>query len=330
MRTWAILGGGGWAGSLISGFLLTAASDVRVVGVGRNPERSAPFALHRGVDDLRYEYHQVHLAYEPERLVSLLEAKQPEVIVNLAAQGEEAASWSNSWRYYETNVVALARVVEPLLGATWLRKWVQIGTASVYGAGREAATEDFPLRPATPYAVSKAAADFYLLAVGTVRRFPVNVIRPANLYGPGQQLHRIIPKTTLCALLGRTLPLQGGGSARKFFLHAEDLARAIRAVAERAEPGRVYNVGPREAVTIRTLVETICQKVGEPFEQVVQLAPDRGGQDTQVTLDSSRIAAELGLKQSVDLDKGLDDTIAWVRLHLDVLKTMPTEFTFRA
>ena len=330
MKTYVILGGGGWLGVQVSRYLLASLPSIRVVGVGRNPERPAPFALQRGIDDSRYEYHQVHLAHEPERVLALLEAKRPEIIVNLAAQGEEAASWSNSWRYYEVNTSALARIVEPLLAVEWLRKWVQIGTASVYGAGREPATEEFPLRPATPYAVSKAAADYHLLAVGAVRGFPVNIIRPANLYGPGQQLHRIIPKTTLCALLGRPLPLQGGGMARKFFLHAEDLARAIETVAERAEPGRIYNVGPREPVTIRALVETICQKVGEPFEQVVQLAPDRGGQDTQVTLDSSRIAAELGLRQTVDLDKGLDDTLAWVRQHLDVLKTMPTEFIFRA
>ena len=330
MKTYVILGGGGWLGVQVSRYLLASDPLVRVVGVGRNPERPAPFALHRGLDDSRFEYHQIHLVDEAGRLLSLLESIRPEIIVNLAAQAEEAASWTNSWRYFEVNTSALARVVEPLVGASWLRNWVQIGSASVYGAGSEAATESLPLRPATPYAVSKAAADLYLLSVAAVRGFPVNIIRPANLYGPGQQLHRIIPKTTLCALLGRPLPLQGGGLARKFFLHAEDLSRAIHLAAGSAEAGRIYNLGPPAAVTIRSLVERICVKVGKPFEQVVQMAPDRGGQDTQVSLNSSRIAADLGWSQTVDLDKGLDDTIAWMKQHLDVLKPMSTDFTFRA
>lgn len=330
MKPYVILGGGGWLGVQISRHLLSASPLIRIVGLGRSPERVAPFALHRGIDDSRYEYHQVHLVEEPERARQLLESLQPEVIVNLAAQAEETASWTRSWQYFESNTTALARLVEAFIGVPWLRRWVQIGSASVYGAGGDAATEDCPLRPGTPYAVSKAAADSYLLSVGTARGFPVNILRPANLYGPGQQLHRIIPKTALCALTGRPLPLQGGGVARKFVLHAEDLGRAIQVVAEKGRPGRVYNVGPRDAVTIRTLVETICRKVGEPFERVVQLAPDRGNRDTQVMLDSSRITADLGWEQVVNLDKGLDDTIAWMKQHVDVLRNMPTDFTFRA
>lgn len=330
MATCMILGGGGWLGVQMARHLLACVPEVQVIGVGRNPERPAPFALHRNIDDARYEYHQIHLAYEPDRILALFEAKRPSVIVNIAAQGEEAASWTNAWRYFETNTVALARIVEPLVGSPWLGKWVQVGTSSVYGTGCEAATEESPFRPVTPYAVSKAAADFYLLSVSRVHRFPVNIIRPSNIYGLGQQLHRIIPKTILCALLGRPLQLQGGGAARKFYLHAEDLARAVYLVAEQAPAGKVYNVGPKESTTIRTLVDMICRKVGVPFEQVVQLAPDRGGQDTQASQDSSLIATELGWAPAVDLDKGLDDTIAWIKQHRDALKALPMEFTFRA
>jgi dTDP-glucose 4,6-dehydratase len=330
VRTWLILGGGGWLGVQVSRYLLARVPDILVVGVGRNQERPAPFALHRGIDDARYEYHQIHLAYEPERILSLMQNRRPEIVINLAAQGEEAASWTNAWRYLETNVVALAKVVEPLVGASWLRRWVQISTASVYGPGSEPAREDFPLRPSTPYAVSKAAADGYLSAIGAVQSFPVNIVRPANVYGPGQQLHRIVSKAALCALTGRALPLHGGGAARKFFLYAEDMARALHTIAEKAAPGAIYNVGPREGTSIRSLVETICRKVGVRFEDVVQLAPGRGGQDTQATLDSSRLTAELGWVPMVDLDKGLDETIAWMKQHLDVLKVLPAEFTFRA
>jgi len=259
----------------------------------------------------------------------LVAARQPEVIINFAAQGEEGASWTDSWRYFDTNAVTLAKVVEPLIGVAWLRKWVQIGTSAVYGSFAGTVTEEHPLRPSTPYAASKAAADFYLASVSRVRNFPVNILRPSNLYGPGQQLHRIIPKTILCALLGRKLALHGGGMSRKSYLYAEDLSRAARLAAEHGPSRAVYNVGPKDATSIRALVERVCEKVGVPLEQVTQVSAGRMGEESPCVLDSSLITSELGWSQQVDLDEGLDRTIDWVKQHLDFLKNQPTEFVLQ-
>src|SRR5262249_6029826 len=157
--------------------------EAYVICVGRNSEKPPAFSLHRGIDDSRYEYHQIHVAYEPERLMDLFDSKRPEIIVNIAAQGEGAASWKHSWRFFETNAVALARMVEPLIGAApWLRKWVQVGSSEVYGSVTVPATEESPLRASSPYSASKAAADLYLLAVCRTRNFPMNIIRPSNAY----------------------------------------------------------------------------------------------------------------------------------------------------
>lgn len=325
-----ILGGNGVFGVQMTRYLLLHVPEAYVICVGRNPEKPPAFSLHRGIDDSRYEYHQIHIVYEPERLMDLLDAKRPGVIVNIAAQGEGAASWRYSWRYFETNAVALARIVEPLIGVPWLEKWIQMGSSEVYGSVMKPATEDSPIRSSSPYSASKAAADLYLLSVSRSRNFPMNILRPSNAYGPGQQLHRIIPKTIMCALLGQKLPLQGGGEARKSYIHTDDLSRAIYLIAEKAVSGTVYNVGPKQSIPIRILVEMVCQKVGVPFSDVVQIAPDRIGQDAQYLLDSSRIASDLGWQPVIDLDQGLDDVIAWAKRYLDFLKSQPTGYVFRA
>ncbi|MBI2364765.1 MAG: NAD-dependent epimerase/dehydratase family protein, partial [Deltaproteobacteria bacterium] len=109
-------------------YLLLHVPEAYVICVWRNSEKPAAFSLHRGIDDSRYEYHQIHVAYEPERLMELLDSKRPDIIINIAAQGEGAASWKYSWRFFETNAVALAKIVEPLIGVPWLRKWVQMGS----------------------------------------------------------------------------------------------------------------------------------------------------------------------------------------------------------
>jgi dTDP-glucose 4,6-dehydratase len=250
--------------------------------------------------------------------------------VNVAAQSEEAASWTHSWRFFETNTLALAKLVEPLIGRQWLSKWIQVGTAGVYGHLPGSATEDQPLHPATPYAVSKAAADWYLLSVSRVRGFPVNILRPSNLYGPGQHTHKIIPKAILCALLGKTLALHGGGLANKSYVYVEDFARAISLAAEKGPPGKAYNCGSSDSVTVRDVVQLICDKVGASFKELVQLAPARMGPDSASSVDSALIAADLGWSPQIPLEKGLDETIAWAKQHLDILKTQPTEFIFQA
>lgn len=329
MKVWAVLGGGGWVGSHLLRHLLLHEPEVRIVVVGRSPERAPALLLHRGIDDARYEYHQIHLVSETDRLLSMLDDIRPEVIVNLAAQGEEAASWAQAWRYFETNTVALARIVEAIAEAGWLRRWVQIGSASVYGSGKDASSEGARLAPATPYAVSKAAADLYLQAVQAVKSFPATILRPPGLYGPGQQVYRVIPRAILCALLGRRLPLHGGGEAKKFYLHVEDLCRVIHRAGETGQPGRVYNVGPTEGVSIRAVVDMIGHKTGVRFDELVDLAPSRGKQDTQASLDSARARLELGWEPTISLSRGLDDMIAWMRPRLDRLQREPSEFIFQ-
>src|SRR6202023_2927538 len=101
---------------------------------------------------------------------------------------------------------------------------------------------------------SKAAGDLHLLSIAKTLNFPMNIIRPSNGYAPGQQLYRILPRAVVCGLSGRKLPLHGGGASRKSYLHARDLAKAIHLVAQNAELGKVYNVGPKEPISIRSLV----------------------------------------------------------------------------
>ena len=330
MKTYVILGGGGFVGVRLAQYLMDNFPDVRVVAIGRNPERPEAFAVPPRLRYGRYEYRQLHLVSQTDQVLALLESERPSVIVNVAAQSEEAASWTRSWRFFETNTLALAKLVEPLIGRPWLSKWIQVGTAGVYGHPPGSVTEDRPLHPSTPYAVAKAAADWYLLSVSQVQRFPVNILRPSNLYGPGQHLHKIIPKAILCALLGRTLALHGGGLASKSYLYVEDFARAISLVAEKGPPGKAYNCGSSDRVTVRDVVQLIFDKIGASFKELVQVAPGRMGPDSASSVDSSLIAADLGWSPQISLEKGVDETIAWAKLHLDFLKTQPSEFTFQA
>ena len=327
-KTYMILGGGGSFGIHTAFYLLKHANPRRVIGVGRNLLRTEPFSL--AIDKVPgYEYHAYHLTYELDLLLELMDKVKPEVIVNYAAQGEGAVSWKNSWRFFETNSMALARLCEELMKRDWLERFIQIGTSEMYGSVAHATKEDEPIKPTSPYAASKVAFDMYLESVHKYLKFPMNVIRPSNAYCPGQLLHRVIPKTILYGLTGRKLPLQGGGKAEKSYIHARDLGRAIHLVAEKAPIGKIYNAGPAQPTSIRKVVELCAEALGMPFEQVCEMAPDRLGQDSRYWLDSSAIKRDIGWEPQVDWKVGLGEMVDWGRKYLDELKPMSTEYVMR-
>jgi dTDP-glucose 4,6-dehydratase len=211
----------------------------------------------------------------------------------------------------------------------YLERFIQIGTSELYGSVDFAAMEDTPIRPTSPYAASKAAFDLYLLSVASVLKFPMNIIRPSNAYAPGQQLHRVIPRAVLCGLTGQKLPLQGGGRARKSYIHARDLARAIHLVSEKAPLGTVYNAGPLQPISIRQLVEKIADALEMPFEQLCEVTPDRLGQDAQYWLDSSAIKRDAGWEPEISLEDGLREMVDWGRTYLPELRGMSTDYVLR-
>ena len=155
--------------------------------------------------------------------------------------------------------MALARLAEALMSRDYLERFIHIGTSELYGSVDRPVSEDAPLQPTSPYAASKAAFDMHLIAIHRVLKFPMNILRPSNAYGPGQLLHRVIPKAVVCGLTGQKLPLHGGGRAEKSYIHARDLARAIHLVARAAPLGTVYNAGPPEAVKAKLLVVVAMQ-----------------------------------------------------------------------
>lgn len=328
MKKYAILGGGGSFGIHTALYLLKHADPSMVIGIGRNPLRPEPFSL--GVDKHKnYRYHAYHLTYELDLLLELLDREKPDVIINYAAQGEGAVSWKHSWRFFETNSMALARLSEELMKRDWLERFIQIGTSEMYGSVEHAAKEDEPIKPSSPYAASKVAFDMYLMSVHKFLKFPMNIIRPSNAYCSGQLLHRVIPKTIVCGLTGRKLPLQGGGRAEKSYLHALDLARAIHLVAEKAPFGTVYNAGPAEPTSIRRVVELCADALGMPFEQLCEMAPDRLGQDSRYWLDSSAIYRDVGWKPEITWEQGLDEVVSWGKKYIDQLRDWPMDYVLR-
>lgn len=327
-KTYAILGCGGSFGIQTAFYLLQHANPKKVIGVGRNPLRSEPFSLDIDKQD-GFEYYAMHLVHELDMLLEMLDREKPDVIINFAAQGESATSWKYSWRYFDTNATALAKLAEELAKRDWMERFIQIGTSEVYGSVDHAVTEDDPIKPSSPYATSKVAFDWYLESVHKFLDFPMNIVRPSNAYCPGQLLHRIIPKTIVCGLRGEKLPLHGGGRAEKSYIHARDLAHAIHMISEKAPMGATYNVGPKEPTSIRHVVELTADALGISFAELCTMTDDRLGQDARYWLDSSKIERDIGWKPQITWQEGLAEMVAWGKKYINQLQGVPMQYSIR-
>src|SRR5262249_56380589 len=132
MKRYAVLGGGGSFGIHTSKYLLDHAETDRVIAVGRNPARPEPFTLNVGKGDKRYSYDAYHVTHELDLLLELFDKEKPQVIVNYAAQGEGALSWKHSWRFFATNSLAFARLVEELIKRPYFERVIPIRTSALY------------------------------------------------------------------------------------------------------------------------------------------------------------------------------------------------------
>ena len=223
---------------------------------------------------------------------------KPDYIVNFAAQSMVAESWQYPADWFMTNTVSTVKLHDHLRQCDFLKRYVHISTPEVYGSCSGFVKEDFALNPSTPYAVSRAAADMSLRTFHAAYQFPVVTTRAANVYGPGQQLYRIIPRTILFILLGRKLQLHGGGVSTRSFIHMKDVSDATWRIMLNGDNGHTYHISTNEVVSIRELVERICKKLNVNFEDHVEMVGERLGKDTAYHFDSSENTRGIRLERS--------------------------------
>ena len=186
------------------------------------------------------------------------------------------------------------------------------------------------INPSTPYAVSRAAADMSLKTFFDVHQFPVVTTRAANVFGEGQPLYRIIPKTIISVMKGEKLPLHGGGHSERSFIHIDDVSDATLKIGERGTLGETYHISTKETVTIRNLVAMICERLGTRLEQVCNITEDRPGKDAAYLLNTDKLRKELGWQDTITLEAGITSTINWAQDYFDVLKNLPVEYQHKA
>jgi len=324
-----VLGSNSFSGATFCDFMAQAGHDI--LATSRSEEAHSALLPYKWAQRKgTVQFRRIDINHDLDALAQLLRCERPTHVVNFAAQSMVAESWEHPDHWMMTNVVSTVRLLEVLRRCDFLERYVHVTTPEVYGSTEGWVRETSRFNPSTPYAVSRAAGDMALAAYFHNYGFPVVFTRAANVYGPGQPLYRIIPRTILAALAGHKLRLDGGGVSSRVFIHMRDVSDATLRVAERGRPGETYHISGYELVSIRALVEAILSRLGKSFEACVELGPERPGKDTTYMLDSFKLRSELGWRDRISLTEGIDDTINWAERYSSALSELPLKYIHKA
>jgi len=329
MQKALVIGSNSFSGSSFCSYLLEQGIDV--FGVSRSqPPQDVMLPYMWGNKKGKFAFTQIDLNQDLNDLESLMRQHQFSTMYNFAAQSMVGESWDKPDDWMQTNVVSMARLAQRLRHMDFIDKYVHVTTPEVYGSTDGWIKEDTPFNPSTPYAVSRAAGDMLLKIYQESFDIPVVSTRAANVYGPGQQLYRIIPRTIYFLLTGKKLQLHGGGVSTRSFIHMDDVSSATLEIAKSGNVGQTYHISTDRIISIRELVEMICSMLGQTFAEHVDIAQERLGKDGAYWLDSSKLKSELSWTDTIFLEKGIEQTANWMRSNLDQLAEEPTNYVHKS
>jgi len=303
-------GGAGFIGSAFVRMVLAEHSDVRIVDYDAltyagNLENLA------GVDDTRHTFIKGDICDREAVLAAVPEGC--DAIFNFAAESHVDRSIHSADEFLRTNVIG-TQVLLDAARARGVRRFVQISTDEVMGTlpddSDDYFTEASPLRPNSPYAASKAAAEFVVRAAQETHRVDAVVTRCGNNYGPRQFPEKLIPLMIANALNDEPLPVYGDGRNVRDWIYVDDHCRAIWAVYEKGRSGEAYNIGARNEQENINVVKAILDALGKSHH-LIKFVTDRLGHDRRYAIDATKVETELGWKPQVTWEDGLAATIKW-------------------
>ena len=316
MKKIFVTGGAGFIGSAFIHLILRETSDFEIVNFDAltyagNPENLA------GADETRHTFVKGDICDKAAVLDALPDGA--EAIFNFAAESHVDRSISSADEFVLTNVLG-TQVLLDAARARNVKRFVQVSTDEVMGSLPDESnlyfTEISPLKPNSPYAASKAAAEHFVRAARETFGLDCVITRCGNNYGPRQFPEKLIPLMISNAMNDEPLPVYGDGRNVRDWIYVEDHARAIWLAFERGKAGEVYNIGARNEQYNIDVVKAILDALDKPHS-LIKFVADRLGHDRRYAIEADKSETELGWKPLTTWEEGLQKTIQWYQENQD-------------
>jgi len=314
-----VIGSNSFSGSNLVNKLLDRGYDV--IGISRSKEYNNVFLPYKKNPRVgNFKFFNYNLNYDNNKIALLIKKEKIKNIFNFAAQGEVRSSFSFPLDHYQSNLMSHVNFLEKIKKFDFIDNYIHISTPEIYGSNKNFVYESFNLNPSSPYASSKAAIDLYLLTLHKTFNFPIKFVRSSNVYGPCQQLYRIIPKSLILIEENKKILLDGGGKSKKTYTFIDDISDGEILILEKGKIGEIYHLSSNNLISIKNLVKLICKIKGKKFIDCHKEGKERIGQDKHYNISSKKITKELNWKPKVSFIDGLEETNKWVLNNIDFLK----------
>jgi dTDP-glucose 4,6-dehydratase len=317
-----VTGGAGFIGSALVEKLLSA-TDWHVIVYDALTYAGNAANLERFSANPRFRFIHANIC-DAQAMAQAFVRHNPDRVFHLAAESHVDRSIDGASDFIATNVMGTQTLLDAARHAWEGRsdvRFIHISTDEVFGdleTHDAPFTETSPYRPSSPYAASKAASDHLVRAAIRTHGFPALISNCSNNYGPRQFPEKLIPLVILNAMAAEKLPVYGDGQNRRDWLHVDDHADALLAIALNGTIGHTYCVGGSEECSNLDVVLNICDQLDQmaplkigPRRQLITFVKDRPGHDRRYAIDASKIHRALGWRPRHNFAHGLEQTIAW-------------------
>ena len=254
----------------------------------------------------------------------------PIAVFNLAAYGAYS-NQTDTDRIYRVNLDAVRYLLGAVRSLSGFRAFVQAGSSSEYGMNCTAPLESSATIPDSDYAVSKVAASSLVQYYGKKHGIPAWGFRLYSIYGPYEDVSRLIPKLLLHAAEGKLPPLVNPKISRDF-VHVDDISRAFEKILERSDTlvkGEIYNIGAGNRVTLEELVAAVKRVFGVSAEPAWGSMANRHWDHADWFSNPRKALDHFGWRAERSLDDGLVDTMKWFRENEALMRDAAAESVVR-
>lgn len=305
-----VTGGAGFIGSAFVRLVLEREPDTQIVNYDALTYAGNPKNL-EGIDAARHAFVKGDICDRKAVLDAL--PSDADAIFNFAAESHVDRSIYSADEFLRTNIIG-TQVLLDAAREKGVRRFVQVSTDEVMGTlpeeGDAFFTEASQLMPNSPYAASKAAAEFVVRAARETHGVDAVVTRCGNNYGPRQFPEKLIPLMIANALNDEPLPVYGDGKNVRDWIYVDDHCRGIWAAYEKGTSGEAYNLGSRNERENIDVVTSILDAIGKPHS-LIKYVTDRLGHDRRYAIDATKAEDELGFRPEMSWENGLRATIDW-------------------
>ena len=311
-----VTGGLGFIGSNLIELLLK--KNYSVINIDKVTYSSNFYNTQEFLNNSNYRFIKCDLNNK-SKLSEIIFKYKPICIFNLAAETHVDRSIDGPAAFIKSNILGVFNLLEIFKKYSKKNKktrLVHISTDEVYGdilKGRS--HEEFPYKPSSPYAASKASSDHLVSSYVRTYKIPAIVTNCSNNYGPKQHPEKLIPKLIYNILNNKNLPIYGNGKNSREWIYVEDHCEALLKVFQKGKIGEFYNIGSNKNLDnleiCRSLIKVAKEKIKIGKNVKIKFVKDRPGHDVRYALDSKKILVKLNWKTKVNFKKGLEKTFLW-------------------